>query len=70
MCEEGVVDDRKHKIDSAITEPGGLSDEQSAELAENRVASLFHLSNPDHPVIGMLQRLCVKRLLKKLRMCR
>lgn len=59
--------DCEHEIDSAITEPGGLSDGKSAELAESRVAGLFHLSNLDHPVIDMLQRLCVKRLSKKLK---
>lgn len=45
----------------------GLTAAQVQELAENRVASLFHLSNMDHPVQLALRQLCVNRLAKKLR---
>lgn len=45
----------------------GLTAAQVQELAENRVASLFHLSNMDHPVQLALRQLCVNRLVKKLR---
>lgn len=45
----------------------GLSAAQVQELAENRVAGLFHLSNMEHPVQLALRQLCVNRLAKKLR---
>lgn len=45
----------------------GLTAAQVQELAENRVASLFHLSNMEHPVQLALRQLCVNRLAKKLR---
>ena len=45
----------------------GLTTAQVQELAENRVAGLFHLSNMEHPVQLALRQLCVNRLAKKLR---
>lgn len=45
----------------------GLTAVQVQELAENRVASLFHLSNMDHPVQVALRQLSVSRITKKLR---
>jgi hypothetical protein len=45
----------------------GLTAAQVQELAESRVAGLFHLSNMDHPVQLALRQLCVNRLAKKLR---
>lgn len=61
------IQDPASKEGAASAMPGGLTAAEVQELVENRVASLFRLSNMGHPVQMALRQLCVHRLSKKLK---
>lgn len=55
----------EHAEASVLT--SGLSAAEVQDLVENRLASLFHLSNAEHPVQLALRQLCAARLSKKMK---
>lgn len=69
-AQQDAVPSEQHsglQLGSAPVMTSGLTAAEVQDLVENRVASLFHLSNMEHPVQLALRQLCVSRLSKKLK---